>query len=64
MYAALEALELPSSPPRTRKGFPSTTSWRVSPCFSNRAGAATQVKETATASRAPNNIADFVMPRC
>ena len=31
-YAGFDAVELPSSPPRIRNGFPSTTSWVAVPC--------------------------------
>ena len=40
MYEALEALELPSSPPSTRNGLSCTIKRVAEPCFSSRGGAA------------------------
>src|SRR4051812_21339481 len=59
-YAALEALELPSSPPRIRNGLPSTTSCCVPPRRSSFAGAASAPAVKAAASTAVA-IADFFM---
>src|ERR1700722_8926249 len=47
MYAALEALELPTSPARTNMGRPFTTRRMAVPCFSRDGGAATATQEMA-----------------
>src|SRR5690349_7597100 len=54
MYAALEALELPSSPPSSRNGLPSTTSCGVSPRFS-RCGGVAAASEVASARKITND---------
>src|SRR4051812_24374928 len=59
MYSALEALELPSSPPRIRNGLPSTMSCCVSPCFSSRGGAAAANE---VASTKINAAIEFLIP--
>ena len=50
MYAALDALELPSSPPSTSIGLSCTMSCCVEPCFSRCGGAACAATAVASAS--------------